>query len=310
MGETVSEKNLRSLIAAARLDEAVELALDRPTHQTSEQLLRAGSLELLTPFLNRWLAALPPLERLQAAAPLAKGEQLLGCHAAAALGLATELRDFWSFTDGPDAEVAPAIMERIGRYADQIDAMSFDPETSPAGQPDVPGPLLASDSPFDDDPPFNPLPYVPADQNELMPLISSGRQAEALRLAIGHREVWVETRLEYAAVDSHDEATSAFLQAWLPALPPLERLQAASWATSNFQLALVHLPHAYGIGARLLLEAMAAAVSCWADLLRVLGSDITSGELNGDSGFSRRLESYADQLDAMSFEPIPLEPEH
>lgn len=308
VGETVIGEDVATLVAGGQLDNAVELALEQPTHKVTEQLPSAQALDSLPPFLNRWLAALPPLERLQAAAPLADHEQLLECHAATAITFAAKLRDFWSFTDGPDAEVDPAIMDRFGRYADRVESMSFDSGTPRRGQIDVPVPDPAPVSPFDDDAPFEPLPRVSARQNELLSLITSGRQTEALRLALEHRDVWVQIRLDYDAMEINDDASSAFLQSWLPALRPLERLQAAGWASSNFQLALVHLPHAYGIGARLLLEALATAASCWAGLFRDLGAAVISRE-NPDSSFSRRLSSYADQLDTMSFEPVPIEPE-
>jgi hypothetical protein len=306
VGETVSEDDIIALVAEGRLDEAVERAMEYATSLVTEELLGVRGSDALSPFVDRWLPSLPPLERLAAAAPLAEADQLLKCHAAAALSFAAELRDFWSFTDSPDSEVAPAIMDRFRQYSDQVESMSFDPEV-PRREP-PPADRWEPSSPFDDPPPFEPLPVLPAAENQLMSLIADGHQAEAVRLALEHRDLWVKTRLDEDAVEANDLASSAFLQAWLPALPPLERLQAASWASSNFQLALVHLPHAYGIGARLLLEALAAAATRWAGLLRDLASLVdTRG--SRDQAFSGRLHSYADQLDAMSFEPIPLDPE-
>ena len=307
MGQTVNQQDVAGLVAAEHLDDAVEVALERPTRQVVEQLLGAGALAALPQFRDRWLAALPPLERLAAAAALAPREQPLERHAAVAPVFAAELRGFWSFTDSPDSEVSPLIMDRFHDYAARVESMSFDPAVARREPPRPSAPDPEISRPFDDDPPFEPLPTLPPEQNDLMSLIARGQQAEAVRLALEHRDVWVQTRLDYDALEDNDDASSAFLQAWLPALPALERLQATDWASSNFQLALVHLPHAYGIGAGLVLEALAEAATRLAELLRALGASVAASE-EADPGFSQRLLGYADELGVMSFEPIPAEP--
>ncbi|GAA1836603.1 hypothetical protein GCM10009714_17780 [Microlunatus capsulatus] len=307
MDQTVNQQDLAGLIAAEQLEDAVEASLERPTRRVVEQLAGANAPAALPQFLDRWLGALPPLERLAAAASLASREQLLESHTAAVPAFVAELRGFWSFTDSPDSEVSPAIMDRLHGYAAQVESMSFDPAVERRDPPRSPVSDPAGSWPSDDDLPFEPLPTLPVEQNELMSLIASGQLDEAVRLALGHRDVWIQTRLDYVAVEDNDEASSAFLQAWLPALPGLERLQAAGWASSHFQLALVHLPHAYGIGAQLVLDALAAGTARWAELLRDLGASEAASE-QPDTGFSRRLVGYAAELDAMSFEPIPAEP--
>ena len=90
---------------------------------------------------------------------------------------------------------------------------------------------------------------------------------DALALAAGLSVSAVREQLDYAFLDDHAESGSAFFQAWLPRLEPFERMQAASWASSEYLLSMVHLEHAYGIGARLQLEAMTAAAGALAESL-------------------------------------------
>lgn len=300
-------EQIAALVSSGQVDEAVVLACDLPTRRVADQVPPPDRRGSWSSFLDRWLSALPPMERMQAAVDLGHGALLLECQTAAADAFVEHLRGFGSFTDGPDAEVSAAMMTRFEPYAEVVESMSFDRRTAQRARPRPTSPS-ASGGPFEDDHPPREAPLIlPAEQNELMTLIAAGRQVDALRLALDHRATWVEVRLDYDAVDLHDEPSSTFLRAWLPQLPPLERLQASGWAASNYQLALVHLPHSYGIGARLALDALAAAATGWAGLLRALGASVAAGE-DPDIGFGRRLEGLADELETMSFETIPAEP--
>lgn len=300
-------EHLAVLVRGGEVDEAVALAADLPTGHVADQVPRADRGSSWSLFLDRWLSSLPPLERLQAAVDLGDGSLMLECQEAAADAFVEHLRGFESFIDSPDAEVSATMMTRFEPYAERVESMSFDPRTARRVRPRPTAPAT-SGWPFEDDHPPREAPLVlPADQNELMTLIAAGRQVEALRLALDHRAAWVEIRLDYDAVDLHDEPSSTFIRAWLPQLPALERLQASGWAASNYQLALVHLPHSYGIGARLTLDALSTAATGWAGLLRALGSSVAAGE-EADLTFGRRLEGHAEELEAMSFESIPAEP--
>ena len=138
-------------------------------------------------------------------------------------------------------------------------------------------------------------------------LIGADRIDDAVHLALQHRTCWVEEELEYDVLDRLEERASVFLQRWVSALPPLERLQAADWASSHYVLSLVHLEHARGTGARMLLDAQAAGVSVLARTMRQVGMFADGPDAELDPSVEQRLGQYAEQLDAMSFEFVPLE---
>ena len=144
------------------------------------------------------------------------------------------------------------------------------------------------------------------DEN-LNDLIQLGRVDEALLLALDHRTDWVQAQLVRDDMDDDAERVSEFLQRWLAALPPLERLQAADWVVSEYALSLVYLEHASRTGAQLYLEAQAAAAASLASSMRHIEgfSDGPDAELH--PSVPQRLYGYADQLDAMSFAFVPLE---
>lgn len=141
----------------------------------------------------------------------------------------------------------------------------------------------------------------------LVSLIVDHRIADAVRSARLHPVEWVTEQLDYDTLDDHAEAASKFVEAWCSGLPPGERLRAATWAAGQYVTAMVHLDHAYGIAARLMLGAQAAAANELARSLRetwVL-ADGPDAELKG--AVAERLVGYADALDAMSFEPAWIE---
>ena len=140
-------------------------------------------------------------------------------------------------------------------------------------------------------------------------LVAADRLDEAVLLALQHRTEWVEQQLDYDALERLDERASIFQQRWLEALPPLERLQAADWAVSNYVLSLVHLEHAARTGAQLYLEAQAAAAAALATSMRHVEGFTTGPDAEMHPVVAQRLSGYADQLDAMSFEFVPLEQE-
>jgi hypothetical protein len=106
--------------------------------------------------------------------------------------------------------------------------------------------------------------------NDLRNLVASGDPVslhDALTLAVGLSVTAVREQLDYDFLEAHAGAASKFLRAWLPRLAPFERMQAAEWVTSQYLLSMVHLDHAYGIGARLQLEALNAATASLATAL-------------------------------------------
>ena len=144
-------------------------------------------------------------------------------------------------------------------------------------------------------------------EQSLPVLIGADRHDEAVRLALQHRTAWVEEQLSYETLEQLEEQASTFLERWLRALPPFERLQAAEWAASNYVLSLVHLEHAHATGAKLLLSAQAAAAAALASTLRQVGMFADGPDAELDPSVEQRLQGYADQLDGMSFEFVPLE---
>ena len=109
---------------------------------------------------------------------------------------------------------------------------------------------------------------------DLRALVAAGDPAlqEALDLAGTMSVSAVEQQLDWDFRVNYAEDASRFLRAWLPRLRPFERMQAAEWVTSEYILSMVHLDHAYGIGARLQLEALAAAAERLADALDSFGA--------------------------------------
>lgn len=146
-------------------------------------------------------------------------------------------------------------------------------------------------------------------EQSLAELIGADRIEDALQLALQHRTVWVEEQLEYDVLDRLEERASVFLQRWVTALPPLEGLQAADWASSHYVLSLVHLEHARGTGARMLLGAQDEAVSVLARTMRQVGMFADGPDAELDPSVEQRLEAYAEQVEAMSFVFVPLEPD-
>lgn len=138
--------------------------------------------------------------------------------------------------------------------------------------------------------------------DSLLDLIVGGDVDGAVQLALLHPVSWVEGQLDYDAMDEHAEAVSEFIQTWLPALPPLEGLHAADWATAQYILPLVHLEHSYGIGARLFLEAYRAAAKEFAQSLRSFAPLTDGPDAETPSSVADRLEGYAEQLEAMDFD--------
>ena len=146
------------------------------------------------------------------------------------------------------------------------------------------------------------------DEN-LNALIQAGRVDEALLLALDHRSDWVQAQLDRDELDDNAEMVSEFLQRWLRELPPLERLQAANWVVSEYGLSLVYLENAARIGAQLYLEAQAAAAASLASSMRHVEGFSEGPDAALHPSVPQRLHGYADQLDAMSFEFLPFEPE-
>jgi hypothetical protein len=78
---------------------------------------------------------------------------------------------------------------------------------------------------------------------------------------------------------------------------------------SEYVLSLVHLEHAYQTGARLYLEAQRAAASALATSMRQVEGFADGPDAGLHPSVPQRLYGYAEQLDAMSFEFVPFEPE-
>ena len=138
--------------------------------------------------------------------------------------------------------------------------------------------------------------------DSILGLIVAGDVNGAVQLALLHPVGWVEAQLDYDTMDEHAETVSEFIQSWLPALPPLERLHAADWASAQYILALVHLEHSYGIGARLLLEAYQAAAVEMAQSLRSFAPLTDGPDAETPSSVADRMERYAEQLEGMNFD--------
>lgn len=131
--------------------------------------------------------------------------------------------------------------------------------------------------------------------------IVAGDIVSAVEAALEHRTEWVESELDYETMDENAEQVLAFFAQWLPALPPLERLQAAEWAAGQFLLPLVHLEHSFGIGAQLYLDAYEAATAELASAFRDFHAFTYGPDAETPASVADRLEHYARKLDEMSF---------
>ena len=131
--------------------------------------------------------------------------------------------------------------------------------------------------------------------------IVAGDVDEAVRCASAMRVRDVAEQLDYDTLEEHAETASAFLQRWVPALDPGERLQAASWAADQYVTAIVHVEGAYGIGARLVLDAQRAAAAELATTFRGFAALTHGPDAEVMPSVAERLAGYADQLDGMDF---------
>ncbi|GAA1427698.1 hypothetical protein GCM10009616_05570 [Microlunatus lacustris] len=145
-------------------------------------------------------------------------------------------------------------------------------------------------------------------EESLSGLIAANRWDEAVQLALEHRTTWVEQQLDYDTVERLEDRATAFFERWLPSLPPLERLQAAEWAGAQYILSIVHLEDARRTGALFFLEAQALAAKALANSMREIGIFADGPDARLHPSVEQRLDGYADQLEAMSFEFVPLEP--
>lgn len=146
-------------------------------------------------------------------------------------------------------------------------------------------------------------------QESLSRLIALDRLDEAVLMALEHRTVWIEQQLDYETLEQLEDKATNFFERWLPALPPLERLQAAAWVGGHYVLSLVHLEDARRKGALFVLSAQEAAVAAVADTMRSIGTFADGPDAMLHPSVEQRLEGYAEQLDDMSFEFVPFDPE-
>jgi hypothetical protein len=135
----------------------------------------------------------------------------------------------------------------------------------------------------------------------LLGSIKAGQFDDAVVLAVRHPVRWVAEQMSYDDVDEAAEQVSAFIERWLPELPPLERLEAANWATEQYVTAMVHVEHAYGIAARLLLEAQQGAAAALADSLRGFWILTDGPDAEISTAVAERLRAQAETLERMSF---------
>ena len=136
----------------------------------------------------------------------------------------------------------------------------------------------------------------------LAEFIAAGEVDAAVAVALEHRTHWVEEQLDYDSLSDNAEHAAEFFHRWLSALPPLERLQAAEWASSQFLLPLVHLDHSYRTGAELSIEAIAAATAELASVLRDFWAFTDGPDAETPVTVAHQLAGYADQLDRMTFD--------
>lgn len=95
----------------------------------------------------------------------------------------------------------------------------------------------------------------------------SRRDAVDLALTLSVSEV--RQQLDEEFLDNYAEEAHRFIQAWLPRLQPLERLQAAAWVADEYTLSMVRLDNSYAHATQVLLNSLDAAVG---ELRQILGS--------------------------------------
>lgn len=104
----------------------------------------------------------------------------------------------------------------------------------------------------------------------LRELIAKGDRAstlDAVDLAVTMSVGSVREQLDYDFLDGHADEASRFFAGWLARLQGFERMAAADWAGVQYVLSIVHLDHAYGVGARIVMEALVEATRATAESL-------------------------------------------
>lgn len=140
----------------------------------------------------------------------------------------------------------------------------------------------------------------------LTALVTSARLDDAIEVALEHRVDWVQGQFSYEDMSDAAEAFEEFFARWLPRLPPLERLQAADWVAGQYILPMVHLDHSRGTAAHLLLAAQSAAARVMAHSFLAFASLTDGPDAEVSEVVSDRLNGYAEQLEAMTFDSIPV----
>ncbi|WP_430791612.1 hypothetical protein [Actinoplanes sp. G11-F43] len=138
---------------------------------------------------------------------------------------------------------------------------------------------------------------------ELRSLIAAGdpvARFDALGAASQLSLSAIRDQLDGEFLDHHAVSASAFFQAWLPRLEPFERMQAAEWVAGEYVLSMVHVPHAYGLGARVQLEAATAAATALAETLEDFGAFAHGPDAELTPDVPARLTALAQPLRELS----------
>nr|WP_297426163.1 hypothetical protein [uncultured Actinotalea sp.] len=105
---------------------------------------------------------------------------------------------------------------------------------------------------------------------DLRALIAQGDHAsllDAVDVALERSVQAVRRELDYAFLDAHAEEATAFFRLWLARSSAFERMAVATWVSGELLTSMVHVGHAYGIAARVCLEALEGAARATAEAL-------------------------------------------
>ena len=103
----------------------------------------------------------------------------------------------------------------------------------------------------------------------------------------------IRDELDDDFLDAHADEATHFFGSWLPNLQGFERMAAADWVGTQYVLSMVHVDHAYGMGARIAVEGLAEVTRATAEALEAF-------RVFTDGPDAEVPESVADRFDRLA----------
>jgi hypothetical protein len=153
----------------------------------------------------------------------------------------------------------------------------------------------------------------PAALRELIAQGDAAATLDAVNLALTMSVARVQEHLDYDFLDGHAEQATRFFANWLARLQGFERMAAAVWVGPQYALSMVHLEHAYGLGARILMDALSEVTRATADCLEDFRLFTSGPDAEVSEQVADRLDRHAATVRAVQGElaaELELLPQH